>query len=688
MKPISKRTKVFLSLIVTIAVGLQNALVYGEDVFVTSYKGTTGGTDVVPCPPNGGFCSSGTSLFGASSSSASTCTPVPVIPASSRRVVYGNATTAFWEVTPSDHNYTSASTPTINSTFTALQNIGVYKIYITKGSGATTHSTNLVMAMSCPTPTDGDLADTNGVGGTSILVPFHRALPNNVWIFVGYITNHVNSPTVRFDYSSGSVDGTANRWNMDAVRFEYLDTCTGVANQTDITGPLAANQTFVNVTGVAAGATNVTVYANNVQIGQTNLGGGFAGGTVTVPTSALINNDKITSQQIKNGCASQIPAVGPTVGIGSNPSLVAFIGCWKNPAYAGPVGTNSNPPGSGFPYILKAGGFRGGFATAPTLGEQLTPDGCWKTVSFEHGIDPAADLNSGSQVADTNNPFCALESLVFAIDNTTPDSGPYDIYVDRIMNGDTVVEDFESYPVDSTNTIVAPNVAASPTPASAYLSAPNSSTISTNNAFDGTKSCRIRWQFVNESNLRWAHVLASGASGGKRYPQLDTTKPITIRYLVLPVGETTNKLHFTSLPVSQSKGTGQSVTFSVGAVGQGPFTYQWQFAGSDIPGEVSSSLTKTNLQDADAGIYSVVVTGLAGAGCSSTNSATLTIAPFISYTRSGNTLTLSWADPAAILQEATVLTGAPTDWTDVSGATSPYPVNTATGAARFFRLKK
>jgi hypothetical protein len=37
--------------------------------------------------------------------------------------------------------------------------------------------------------------------------------------------------------------------------------------------------------------------------------------------------------------------------------------------------------------------------------------------------------------------------------------------------------------------------------------------------------------------FRWARVLASSATG-KTYPQLDTTKKVTIRYLVMPVGVT------------------------------------------------------------------------------------------------------------------------------------------------------
>ncbi|MDQ6631922.1 MAG: immunoglobulin domain-containing protein, partial [Verrucomicrobiota bacterium] len=235
-------------------------------------------------------------------------------------------------------------------------------------------------------------------------------------------------------------------------------------------------------------------------------------------------------------------------------------------------------------------------------------------------------------------------------------------------------------------TFAAPNVAEEPNPSSAYLSAPNSSLISQSNAFDGTNSCRIQWQWSDASNIRWAHILATNTTG-KVYPQIDTTKPITVRYLVLPVGQTTNKLHFTSLPVSQTKTTNDAVTFSVVATGEGPFTYQWQFAGTDISGATNSSYTKTNVQLADAGTYSITVTGAGGTGCSASVSANLSVtesagAPTITYSLNGNQLTLNWVGTFN-LESKTNLNQA--SWSNVGVNTGPY-VTTVTNAATFYRL--
>ena len=59
--------------------------------------------------------------------------------------------------------------------------------------------------------------------------------------------------------------------------------------------------------------------------------------------------------------------------------------------------------------------------------------------------------------------------------------------------------------------------------------------------------------------------------------------------------------------------------------------------------------------------------------------------PILLFSSTGGTLTLTWTD--GVLQQATVLTGSPADWTDVPGAASPFtpPMD---AEARFFRLRR
>jgi len=67
-----------------------------------------------------------------------------------------------------------------------------------------------------------------------------------------------------------------------------------------------------------------------------------------------------------------------------------------------------------------------------------------------------------------------------------------------------------------------------------------------------------------------------------------------------------------SAPVGQIAIQGQSPSFSVAATGSAPFSYQWTFNGSAIPGATASSLTLADVLPNQAGSYSVLVSNVAG----------------------------------------------------------------------------
>jgi hypothetical protein len=79
----------------------------------------------------------------------------------------------------------------------------------------------------------------------------------------------------------------------------------------------------------------------------------------------------------------------------------------------------------------------------------------------------------------------------------------------------------------------------------------------------------------------------------------------------------------TSQPGNRTNDVGTTATFGVTVTGTSPLSYQWQKEGANlsdganISGTTSSRLTLTNVQLADAGSYSVVVTNLAGSATSS-----------------------------------------------------------------------
>ena len=82
--------------------------------------------------------------------------------------------------------------------------------------------------------------------------------------------------------------------------------------------------------------------------------------------------------------------------------------------------------------------------------------------------------------------------------------------------------------------------------------------------------------------------------------------------------------YISTQPANQTVSVGQTATFSVGAAGTPPLTYQWQKNGADIPGATSSSYTTPATTSADSGaMFRVVITNSAGSVTS--NSATLTV---------------------------------------------------------------
>jgi hypothetical protein len=70
-------------------------------------------------------------------------------------------------------------------------------------------------------------------------------------------------------------------------------------------------------------------------------------------------------------------------------------------------------------------------------------------------------------------------------------------------------------------------------------------------------------------------------------------------------------------PASQTVQAGSSATFSVIASGSPSLAYQWRFNSNSISGATNASVTLTDVQQADVGNYSVIVTNSAGSVTSS-----------------------------------------------------------------------
>jgi hypothetical protein len=96
-------------------------------------------------------------------------------------------------------------------------------------------------------------------------------------------------------------------------------------------------------------------------------------------------------------------------------------------------------------------------------------------------------------------------------------------------------------------------------------------------------------------------------------------------------------LLITTAPTNKSVITGSSPAFSVVASSLVPLGYQWQFNSTNLSGATTNSLTLTNVQVSQAGLYSVVVSNSYG---SVTANATLAVKPF-AFTTGGTNLLMT-----------------------------------------------
>lgn len=102
------------------------------------------------------------------------------------------------------------------------------------------------------------------------------------------------------------------------------------------------------------------------------------------------------------------------------------------------------------------------------------------------------------------------------------------------------------------------------------------------------------------------------------------TSAVARLYVLVPPSITTQ-------PANQFVDVGGTASFSVGAAGTSPLTYQWHFNESALAGKTNPSLSLMNVQLTNVGLYSVRVTNLFGSVTS--RSATLAIPRVRAFSR-------------------------------------------------------
>ena len=507
---------------------------------------------------------------------------------------------------------------------------GVYKVEVILPAIATSASSDMEVSVwftNCTGTVVSSKVGSPANTTTNFQYVSAAATPLNVWRLVGYITNDVGvtQPTVVFQYYSGTVT-SSKRFFADSVLFTYLfDTCKEVATPA-VNGPLAAGQNFANVQNIVEGVTNIKVYKviagtpDTYQlIGQSSSV--VAGAVNMVPLSApLAKDDRVIASQTKNGIESCLDVPSPSlVGGGSNPPGGIRVAFNIREANVPPtIGADGGIAGDVF-FLGSSDRVNGKFGAAPLGGQILTPSANWQTVTFARGVDPTAPIDpvycwstTGQPTLDNN--YGVLDSLALAINDLT-DTGPYAIYIGKVINGDKVIQDFSgatnqeptvmfSLPGASATSAQNGNLLAQPP--GAY--SPNTSVVVTTNAGPSGKSLLVSWQWNNTAPETWIQLLTRGS--GTPNPIVDLRQPIQVEVLVLPVGvnQGTAALDL-GVITNQAVWSTDDVTLRAPMTGSG-YQYQWYMGNpsTGFPLDTTSSYTIPYFTAGNNGLYTVVVT--------------------------------------------------------------------------------
>ena len=116
--------------------------------------------------------------------------------------------------------------------------------------------------------------------------------------------------------------------------------------------------------------------------------------------------------------------------------------------------------------------------------------------------------------------------------------------------------------------------------------------------------------FGTSGQSYWDHKLAGNLDEVSLYNRPLASNEIAAIYAAGAAGKCKagSGPAITTQPQSQTLATGANALFTVAAGGTAPLSYQWQLNGTTISGATNTSLALTNVQKAQAGNYTVIVT--------------------------------------------------------------------------------
>ena len=140
---------------------------------------------------------------------------------------------------------------------------------------------------------------------------------------------------------------------------------------------------------------------------------------------------------------------------------------------------------------------------------------------------------------------------------------------------------------------------------------PNGSVVAFSVACYGPAEVTYQWQFNGvdidgATNATFEIPTVGFANAG--FYRVITRDPLSVNVSSNATLVVYNLIAIEQQPQGQTVSVGSSVQFSVLATGDGPLQYQWLRNGASLPGQTARTLTLRNVDMADVGFYSVVVT--------------------------------------------------------------------------------
>jgi len=180
-----------------------------------------------------------------------------------------------------------------------------------------------------------------------------------------------------------------------------------------------------------------------------------------------------------------------------------------------------------------------------------------------------------------------------------------------------IVQELRNLPVNQILTVTEPILPSSILPARLDVSLGADATFTLNPISSPPRTCQWRLNgadLAGETNvtLHLANVQTNQTGSYTAFVS-DGTNGVTTRPAVLRVFD---RPLITAQPTNQLARPGTNVTFTVSAYSPSPITYQWQANGTNLAGAPQATLTLTNVQLADDGVYTVIVTDTAGSATS------------------------------------------------------------------------